>query len=96
MYDDALRTVVIAAIGDYWTYRIVTRADVPGAGEDFMDTSTQPWDELKFPPPVVLGTRDSDQRMKDILDDLRNAKLVNQRIEFFTKGSTHSAVLGVL
>ena len=61
-----------------------------------MDTSTLPWDELKFPPPVVLGTRDSDQRMEDILDYLRNAKLVNQRIEFFTKGSTHSAVLGVL
>jgi len=72
MYKHALRTVVIAASGDYWTYRIVTRADVPRAKEDVMDT--QPWDELEFPSPVVLGTRDSDQRMKDISDYLRNAK----------------------
>lgn len=72
MYEHALRTVVIAASGDYWTYRIVTRADVPRAEGDVMDT--QLWDELEFPPPVVLGTRDSDQRMKDISDYLRNAK----------------------
>ena len=72
MYEHALRTVVIAASGDYWTYRIVTRADVPRAKGESMDT--QPWDDLEFPPPVVLGTRDSDQRMKDILDYLRNAK----------------------
>lgn len=72
MYEHALRTVVIAASGDYWTYRIVTRADVPRAKGESMDT--QPWDDLEFPPSVVLGTRDSDQRMKDILDYLRNAK----------------------
>jgi hypothetical protein len=79
MYKHALRTVVIAASGDYWTYRIVTRADVPKAEEDhFMDT--QHWDELEFPSPVVLGTPDSDQRMKDISDYLRNAKPAHGRI----------------
>jgi hypothetical protein len=72
MYKHALRTVVIAASGDYWTYFIVTRADVPRAEEDLMDT--QHWDDLEFPSPVVLGTPDSDQRMKDISDYLRNAK----------------------
>jgi len=72
MYEHALRTVVIAASGDYWMHLIVTRADVPRANGDLMDT--QAWDDLEFPPPVVLGTRDSDQRMKDIFDYLRNSK----------------------
>ena len=72
MYKHALHTVAIAASGDYWTYRIVTRADVPRAKEDNMDT--QVWDDLTFPPSMVLGTPESDEGMKDIFDYLCNAK----------------------
>lgn len=64
MYEHALRTIVIAASGDYWTHRIVTRADVPRATGDGLDSET--WDDLEFPSPVVLGTPDSEQRMKEI------------------------------
>jgi len=69
MYEHALQTVVVAASGDHWTHRIVTRSDVPRAVVDGMDT--QPWGKLKFPPAVVLGTRASDLRMEQIFDFLR-------------------------
>jgi hypothetical protein len=68
MYEHALRTVVVAASGDHWTHRIVTRSDVPRAAVDGIDT--QPWDKLKFPPHVVLGSRTSDLRMRQIYDFL--------------------------
>jgi len=72
MYEHALRTVVVAASGDYWMHRIVTRADVPRARGDGMDTRS--WNRLIFPSPVVLGTQDSDRRMREISDHLRDAK----------------------
>jgi hypothetical protein len=72
MYEHALRTMAIAASGDYWKCRIVTGAEVPRAKGDVMDTQT--WDELTFPSRVVLGTRDSDKRMKDISNYFRDAK----------------------
>ncbi|KAH9061129.1 hypothetical protein EDB87DRAFT_1576497 [Lactarius vividus] len=72
MYEHALHTEVIAASGDHWMYRIVTRAHVPRARGDVMDN--RPWDRLEFPSPVVLGTQDSDQRMGDISDYLHDAK----------------------
>jgi hypothetical protein len=66
MYKHALRTIVIAASGDYWTHLVVTRSDVPRAAEDGLNSEA--WDDLVFPPPVALGTPDSDQRMKEIAD----------------------------
>jgi len=58
MYEHALQTIVIAASSDYWTHHIVTRSDVPRATEDGLDSEI--WDDLDFPPSVVLGTPDSD------------------------------------
>jgi hypothetical protein len=72
MYEHALRTIVIAASGDYWTHRIVTRSDVPRATADGLDSEV--WDDLDFPSPVVLGTTDSDRRMKEIADYIRAVK----------------------
>ena len=66
MYEHDLRTFVIAASGDYWTHRIVTRSDVPKAAGDKMDSEA--WNGLNFPSPVLLGTLDFDQRMKEIAD----------------------------
>jgi hypothetical protein len=72
MYEHALRTIVIAASGDYWTHLVVTRSDVPRAAEDGLNSEA--WDDLVFPSPVALGTPDSDRRMKEIADYFRAVK----------------------
>jgi len=39
-YEHALRTLVVAASGDYWTHRIVPRTETPRGMGDEMDSST--------------------------------------------------------
>ena len=71
-YPCSLRTIAVIASGEYWTYLIVRRSDVPRGAGDEMDTAT--WDSLKFPKAVILGTPASDLRMKEISDYLRVQK----------------------
>ena len=71
-YKHAFRTIAVAASGDYWTHLIVTRSKVPRGIGDEMDTAV--WDSLVFPEAVILGTPESDLRMKEISDYLRVQK----------------------
>lgn len=68
-YEHALRTLMVAASGDYWTHRIVHRMEVPRGMGDEMDSST--WDALIFPAAVVLGSPASDLRIQEITDYLQ-------------------------
>ena len=71
-YKHALRTIAITASGDYWTHLIVKRSDVPRGEGDGMNLES--WDALKFPDNVILGTPESDLRIAEISEYLRNTK----------------------
>jgi hypothetical protein len=72
-YPHATSTIAIAAAGEYWTYRIVYREDVPKPAVDdnigdLMDVSI--WDSLEWPGYVALGTRESDAQLSKIYEML--------------------------
>jgi hypothetical protein len=54
----------LAAVGDYWMHRVVYHKEVPRAIGDFFDVTL--WDGLAWPSYVVLGTPESDKRLRAV------------------------------
>ena len=68
-YPLAMKTIAIAAAGDYWTYRTVHRAEAPMAMRDRMDVAA--WEKLQWPPYTKLISSESDKRLRKIHEALK-------------------------
>jgi hypothetical protein len=68
-YPHALKTVAVAAAGDYWTFRTVYRHEIPRAVGDTISTVT--WDQLQWLPYAKLSSPTSDARLHQIYDMLK-------------------------
>jgi hypothetical protein len=74
-YRHAISTIAIAAAGDYWTHRTVHRDEVPKLVGDFFDVSE--WEDVHWPPHVVLGTPISNKRLMEIHEVLQGKPRLN-------------------
>ena len=76
-YPHALKTIAVLAAGDYWTFRIVHRYEIPRASGDSIGTAA--WDQLHWPVYAKLSSPISDGRLQEIYNILRTKPVLDLR-----------------